>query len=424
MADLQHNKQRELVELVRRFPGDWSAIRVHVCANVTTTQLSISADIRLPRGPRGISGLVGELRKLMADPQQGAWLMADFVVPRSGEATFSYDWMSKPDWPGTSGTFSGDYDDVGYLDDLTAFPRAPEHIPDWYPSPENVIRPPAFVDTDAARPPPPPPRRGEDPDVAVTGLSFPFGMAVDAAGSLYVTDTGNDRVVVLAAAAAAPVVLPLPDLSEPCGLAVDDSGTVYIADSLNDRVLSVTADNTGVVQLPLNGLHFPGGIAIDADGALYVTDRTDRQVLTLAPGAPAPTVLPFTGLRWLIGVAVDNIGTVYVADRAQVTDDPIGGRILALAPGSAEPIELAIGIQRLGGIAVDDAGGVYVTEKVSDGRVLKLADGAFSIIASGLHEPAGIAVDNDGNFYVAEMPPGDDSDDHSRGRILKRPIPW
>jgi hypothetical protein len=60
----------------------------------------------------------------MGDPHRAARLMADVVVSRVGEARYSYDWMSKPDWP----SFGGDFDDVLCLDDLEKFRRAPEDI--------------------------------------------------------------------------------------------------------------------------------------------------------------------------------------------------------------------------------------------------------------------------------------------------------
>lgn len=76
------------------------------------------------------SMLFADLRREMADPQRGAWLTGKIHIPRTGEATFSFDWMTKPTW-GDLGEFEDDF----YLDDLRAFPRTPENIPDWYPKP-------------------------------------------------------------------------------------------------------------------------------------------------------------------------------------------------------------------------------------------------------------------------------------------------
>jgi DNA-binding beta-propeller fold protein YncE len=412
LEQLQH--ERDIADLIRQTPGDWQEIRVHVCANTVTFGITVKADVRLPRGPRRLSPPIVELRQSMVDPQRGAWLMADVVVPRAGEATFSYDWMSKPDWPATGGKFS-DFDDVGYLEDLKVFPRTADNIPDWYPTPETAAPAPDYADTDTERPPPPPPRRGDDAGALLDGLDLPFGVAVDANGNLYVTDA--DRVVTLAADAEQPAVLPFSGLGEPCGVAVDDSGVIYVADSVNNRVVALPAGGTRATELPFNGLHFPGGIAVDAAGALYVTDRTHRQVLKLPRGATEPTVLPFPGLRWLIDVAVDDAGAVYVADRALETTDPVGGRVLKLSVGADEPTELCNGLVFIGGIAVDTVGDLYITEKVDEGRVLKLAAGAFSIVAARLRSPSGVAVDEAGGVYVAEAPP--ESEAPFGGRVIK-----
>ena len=53
-------------------------------------------------------------------------------------------------------------------------------------------------------------------------------MAVDNAGSVYVTDLGNNRVVKLAAGSTTQTVLPFTGLNAPSGVAVDNAGSVYV----------------------------------------------------------------------------------------------------------------------------------------------------------------------------------------------------
>jgi serine/threonine protein kinase, bacterial len=67
-----------------------------------------------------------------------------------------------------------------------------------------------------------------------TGLSYPEGVAVDSAGSVYVADRGNNRVVKLPAVSTA---LALSLLNSPLQLAVHSAGNVYVADRGNDRVI-------------------------------------------------------------------------------------------------------------------------------------------------------------------------------------------
>jgi sugar lactone lactonase YvrE len=89
------------------------------------------------------------------------------------------------------------------------------------------------------------------------GLSYPFGVAVDAAGNLFIADTynhcvrkvGSDGLIVTVAGQcgrpgnAPPTGSALDGgLRTPHGVAVDSMGNLYIADSGNNRIRKVTAD--------------------------------------------------------------------------------------------------------------------------------------------------------------------------------------
>jgi serine/threonine protein kinase, bacterial len=75
-----------------------------------------------------------------------------------------------------------------------------------------------------------------------TGLSYalyPWGVAVDTAGDLYVTDGSNNRVLKLAAGSATPSVLPFTGLKNPSAVAVDAAGNLYVTDFGNNRVVKL-----------------------------------------------------------------------------------------------------------------------------------------------------------------------------------------
>ncbi|MGA5540624.1 hypothetical protein ACPCIR_02115 [Mycobacterium sp. NPDC051198] len=122
------------VEAVRDAnPGDdWTVINLDICGNIGTLGITPSWDSSAP-GPkikaRGSMALEA-IREATADPQRGAWLTAQVTIPKTGTATFTYDWMTQPTWAAIGGL-----DNALYLDDLKAFPRTPENIPDWYPKP-------------------------------------------------------------------------------------------------------------------------------------------------------------------------------------------------------------------------------------------------------------------------------------------------
>ncbi len=134
--------------------------------------------------------------------------------------------------------------------------------------------------------------------LAFSGLNLPLGVAVDTAGSLYVTDSGNHRMLKLAAGASTQSVLPFSDLDYPGGVAVDSAGNLYVTDKGNGRMLKLATGASTQSVLPFSDLLGPEGLAVDSAGNLYVTDRGNNRVLKLATGASTQSVLPFTGLDY------------------------------------------------------------------------------------------------------------------------------
>ncbi|WP_433565161.1 serine/threonine-protein kinase PknD [Nocardia sp. CA-151230] len=234
-----------------------------------------------------------------------------------------------------------------------------------------------------------------------TGVSLPTGVAVDAAGNVYVTDMGNDRVVKLAADASTPSPLPFAGLKNPQGVAVDTAGNVYITDTSNNRVVRLAPGASAPTTLPFTGLKDPRGVAVDTAGDVYVADRANDRVVRLAPGASTPTTLPFTGLQDPHGVAVDTAGNVYVTELG--TD-----RVVKLAAGASAPTTLPFtGLKDPWGVAVDRAGDVYVVDWGNE-SVVRLAAGASTptrLPFTGLKNPQGMAVDTADNVYVTDLGP-------------------
>jgi serine/threonine-protein kinase len=233
------------------------------------------------------------------------------------------------------------------------------------------------------------------------GLNFrlsPGGVAVNSAGDVFVTNQGMyGRVVKLAHGSSTPTVLPFTGLYQPQDVAVDSAGTVYVTD-FNHRVVTLPAGSNNQTELPFTGLSFPEGVVVDSAGSVYVADRGNDRVLKLPPGANAATVLPFNGLNNPDGVAVDSAGNVYVTD----TDNH---RVVKLEAGSNNQIVLPFtGVSVPWGVAVDGAGNVYVTEHDSS-QVLKLPAGSSiptRLALTGLNTPLQMAVDSAGNVYVAD----------------------
>ena len=62
-------------------------------------------------------------------------------------------------------------------------------------------------------------------------------MVVDAAGNVYVADTGHNRMVKLSAGLNIQTRLLFTGLAHPEGVAVDTAGNAYVADRDNNRLL-------------------------------------------------------------------------------------------------------------------------------------------------------------------------------------------
>lgn len=139
----------------------------------------------------------------------------------------------------------------------------------------------------------------------------PQGLALDRDGNIYASDALDSRVVRYAGGVPGkPVTLATGGsgagrVSNPNGLAIDCRMNLYIADTGNNRILVIaTADatmiaNTGtVVAGPGAGVNpaqvtAPQGVAVDNAGKLYVADTGNDRVLliTSAPAPGAATVL-------------------------------------------------------------------------------------------------------------------------------------
>ena len=203
-----------------------------------------------------------------------------------------------------------------------------------------------------------------------TSLASPAGIAVDAHGNLFVADAANNRVlrypqplnqsgritpdVVIGQpnfTSSAASVVTASSLQAPSGVAVAPGGEVFVSDSGNNRVLEYLSTlSSGVAAVKVFGqpnfnsgsmsttpspqtLNSPAGLFVDGSYNLYVADTGDNRVLLFpntqgaqSSGAPASLVYGQTrfdsaassagsaGLRSPSGVAVDGNGNVFVAD--------------------------------------------------------------------------------------------------------------
>ena len=138
-------------------------------------------------------------------------------------------------------------------------------------------------------------------------LNHPWGLAMDAAGDLFIADEGNDRIrEVLASNGNIKTVASFDSGTNPQGLALDGAGNLYIAEqgnpsdvvklNLSTNALTVVAGNgtIGEGQSVVGDggpatsavLAQPQGVTLDAAGNIFISDSNDARVreVTVATG--------------------------------------------------------------------------------------------------------------------------------------------
>ncbi len=291
-------------------------------------------------------------------------------------------------------------------------------------------------------------------------LAGPSGVAVDASGNLYISElTGGDvrkvspdGIISIVAGTGIPGFsgdggpAASAQLFEPSGLAVDAAGGLYIADVYNDRIRKVSPSGiiTTVAGNGVSGFSgdggpatsaelfisepavFPVGIAVDAAGDLFISDLENSRVREVTPGGTITTVASL-GATQPFGVAVDPAGKIYVAlsSYEQIGRFSPGGAVTVVA-GSGTccfsgdgGLATSAQMNYVSSVTLDNAGNVYVTDtgvgndrvrRISPGGLITtvaggdeshLGDGGLAVNAN-LKSPSGVAVDSAGNIYIAD----------------------
>lgn len=249
-------------------------------------------------------------------------------------------------------------------------------------------------------------------------LNFPYGVATDRAGRVFVADDLNQRVVRFSSGPDYPYKgrwgsygTGPGQLAYPRGLAVDAAGNVYVANTGNDRIDAFDRGGKLLRSFGASGrapgqFDEPLGVAADASGIRAVTDAVNGRIQLLNPDgslagvwgspAPGPTILPRP-----VAVAFDGGGNAYVVDgrRSRVV---VFGRGTGLpvrsfgAPGSGSGQLLAPSA-----IAIDASGVVWVADSGNE-RIVEFGTGGTPLgVITGVGAARGIAVSPDGaRIYV------------------------
>jgi uncharacterized protein (TIGR03437 family) len=308
--------------------------------------------------------------------------------------------------------------------------------------------------------------RGDGGPATAAPLGQVAGIAVDAAGNVFVCDSGNNLVVEISPPGILSVVAgngvagfsgdggpaTSASLRGPSGIAVDASGNLYIADTNNDRIRKVSPGGT-ITTLAGNGvygfsgdgepatgaaLRSPKGVAVDDAGNLYIADLYNHRIRKVSANGIITTVAgngvqgfsgdggPATSASlWdPSGAALDASGNLYIADSANLRIRKVsaGGTITTVAgngrfafSGDGGPATSA-SLYSPQGVAADGSGNLYI----ADGQRIRTvsAGGTISTVAgngiqgfsgdggpaasASLNSPEGLAVDASGNLDIAD----------------------
>ncbi len=291
-------------------------------------------------------------------------------------------------------------------------------------------------------------RGANDGTNGVARFYNPTGVAVDASGDLYVTDSYNYTirkvtpegtnwvVTTLAGLAGAPGTNDGTNtgarFNEPAGVAVDSATNLYVADEFNFTIRKLTASGTNWVVKTIAGLaenlgtndgtnsvarfNYPFGVAVDTNGNVYVADQSNFTIRKATPSGTNWVVTTVAGVAgtggtndgtgsnaqfyFSLGVAVDTNGDIFVADCANFTirkgSPPGSVPQPVLQPPSLSAGRFGFGITGLPNLAVD-------VQSSSDLMNWQIADTNYYVLVNGTNFFPGPSPAQGNLFYRVQV---------------------
>ena len=285
-------------------------------------------------------------------------------------------------------------------------------------------------------------------------LHYPWDLVLDTAGNLYFADTYNSRIRKVATNGIITTVAgngtaafggdggaaTNASLNYPYGVALDAAGTLYISDGNNNRIRKV--DVKGIISTVAGGgyeadgkvgdgstaagavLYNPSQIAFDSAGDLYIADSSDNRIRKVGANGIITTVAgngaegsagdgddaTNASFDYPTGVALDGYGDLYIADYSnnRVREVNTNGIINTIAGGgtaypgnggaatNANIGGLYSGPQR---VALDAAGNLYFGETKGN-RIHEVHLAGFPTLTL-----SGVNTNDSGNYTVIVASP-------------------
>ena len=173
-------------------------------------------------------------------------------------------------------------------------------------------------------------------------LYFPQAVALDSAGNIYIADTGNNRIRKVTVTTPGNIISTVAgggsgcpqqtdslgdgclatnsELNSPLGIAIDGAGNIYIADTGNNRIRMVAANTGDISTIAGTGtsgftgdngpataaeIYNPIGLAIGS-GNIYFADSGNGRIRMLSPGIATPIITWTTPSAITFGTALSS----------------------------------------------------------------------------------------------------------------------
>ncbi|MBV8845553.1 MAG: SMP-30/gluconolactonase/LRE family protein, partial [Bryobacterales bacterium] len=242
-------------------------------------------------------------------------------------------------------------------------------------------------------------------------LSAPAGVAVAPGGIVYIADTNNQRIRMIAANGTISTVAgngtpgfsgdggaaASAQLSFPSGLAIDNAGNIYFSDTASQRVRKISGGNISTVAgngnsgyagdggLATNAqLNSPIGLALDGAGNLYIADFSNQVVRKVTPGG---------GISTLAGTGIAG----YAGDNGQAAQAQLNG-------------PAGVTVDSSGNVYIADSGNHVIREVTPNGTITTVAGNGFAATSgdggpatsASLAIPASVVIDQQGNLFIVD----------------------
>jgi hypothetical protein len=242
------------------------------------------------------------------------------------------------------------------------------------------------------------------------GIDYPQYIAIDAAGSAWVTSPGGNSFAEVSNSGAPLLASGFPGsgLSAPSGIAIDQAGSAWIANFGSGSVTKISS--AGSVLSGPGGfigstIFVPSAIAIDGVGNAWVTGENDYLTELSTTGSILSGLNGYTagtGQAWTIAIdggGNSRVGHVSPESVAEVSSS--GSLLYSGYTASTYPT----GGMYSYGLAIDSSGNVWSTNYL--GSVVEISNsgsvlsGANGFTGGGMTFPGGVAIDGAGNVWTS-----------------------